>query len=399
MAGSKHQYPAGSHIFREGDAPDAAYVIDQGKVEVYTVHNGQKLILNYLGPGDLLGEMAVIDREPRSASARAVSACTMTEIREDQIQERLQQADSVVRLLLQALLRRYRTGLKAVRDRGIPLPEPDAEESEHGHVIDKFRLEAELMDAIDNEELSMVFQPIHDLELDRVTGFEALTRWQHPKRGFISPGEFIALAEETSLILPVGHYALTKTSQALAKLIQASGSEQRRQLWASVNVSARQSAVPDFADLVKRELDAVGIATAQFKLEITESLTLDFERVSGLLERCRTLGIGVALDDFGTGHSNLSRLHTLQFDTVKLDQSFVRQMLNQPRCAELVKAIVQMVKALGADVVAEGVETMDQARFLQSIGCRYLQGYLIGKPQTAEALSELLQGPGLQLQS
>ncbi|MCB1642528.1 MAG: cyclic nucleotide-binding domain-containing protein, partial [Xanthomonadales bacterium] len=192
MAGSKHQYAAGTHIFREGDEPDAAYVIDAGRVEVYTVHGGQKLVLNYLGPGDLLGEMAVIDREPRSASACAVSDCTMTEIREDQIQERLQQADSVVRLLLQALLRRYRTGLKAVRDRGIPLPEPASDEGDHGHVIDKFRLEAELMDAIENAQLTMVFQPIYDLQQSRISGFEALTRWNHPQRGYISPAEFIA---------------------------------------------------------------------------------------------------------------------------------------------------------------------------------------------------------------
>ncbi|MCB1628103.1 MAG: EAL domain-containing protein [Xanthomonadales bacterium] len=396
MAGSKHQYAAGTHIFREGDEPDAAYVIDAGRVEVYTVHGGQKLVLNYLGPGDLLGEMAVIDREPRSASACAVSDCTMTEIREDQIQERLQQADSVVRLLLQALLRRYRTGLKAVRDRGIPLPEPASDEGDHGHVIDKFRLEAELMDAIENAQLTMVFQPIYDLQQSRISGFEALTRWNHPQRGYISPAEFIALAEETSLILPVGQYALTRTCQTLAALIAESPQGEEDAMWASVNVSARQSAIPDFADLVKQEMDRAGLQPGRFKLEITESLTLDFDRVSSLMARCRELGIGVALDDFGTGHSNLSRLHTLQFDTVKLDQSFVRQMLSDPRCAELVKAIVQMVTALGAEVVAEGVETSEQAAFLASIGCRYLQGYLIGKPAAPDELPALLRAPGLR---
>jgi EAL domain-containing protein (putative c-di-GMP-specific phosphodiesterase class I) len=397
MAGSKHSYPPGTHIFREGDAPDAAYVVDRGRVEVYTEHNGQKLILNYLGPGDLLGEMAVIDREPRSASARATTLCTLTEIREDQIQERLQQADSVVRLLVQALLRRYRTGLKAVRDQGIPLPEPDDDHADHGLVIDKFRLEAELMDAIDNEELTVVFQPILDLGTGRISGFESLTRWQHPSRGAISPAEFIALAEETSLILPVGHYALSKSTQALAKLMCDAPPSLTEHLWVSVNVSARQSAVVDFADLVKAELDKCGLSTTHFKLEITESLTLDFDRVSALIDRCRVLGIGVALDDFGTGHSNLSRLHALRFDTVKLDQSFVRQMMDEPRCAELVKGILQMIRAIGAEVVAEGVETMEQARFLKSAGCRYLQGYLIGKPQSADGLPELLSAEPLQV--
>ncbi|MCB1640408.1 MAG: EAL domain-containing protein, partial [Xanthomonadales bacterium] len=212
----------------------------------------------------------------------------------------------------------------------------------------------------------------------------------------ISPAEFIALAEETSLILPVGQYALTRTCQTLAALIAESPQGEEDAMWASVNVSARQSAIPDFADLVKQEMDRAGLQPGRFKLEITESLTLDFDRVSSLMARCRELGIGVALDDFGTGHSNLSRLHTLQFDTVKLDQSFVRQMLSDPRCAELVKAIVQMVTALGAEVVAEGVETPEQAAFLASIGCRYLQGYLIGKPAAPDELPALLRAPGLR---
>jgi EAL domain-containing protein (putative c-di-GMP-specific phosphodiesterase class I) len=174
-------------------------------------------------------------------------------------------------------------------------------------------------------------------------------------------------------------------------------SVQTEQLWVSVNVSARQSAVADFADLVKAELDKEGLSTRHFKLEITESLTLDFDRVSSLIGRCGELGIGVALDDFGTGHSNLSRLHALRFDTVKLDQSFVRQMMHDSRCAELVSGILQMIHALGADVVAEGVETIEQARFLKAAGCRYLQGYLIGKPQAAEGLPRLLASATLDI--
>lgn len=395
MAGSKHHFAAGEQIFSEGDPPTAAYVIDQGRVEVYTHHSGARLVLNYLGPGDLLGEMAVIDREPRSASASAVGDCVLTEIREDQIQERIAQTDPIVRLLVQALLKRYRTGLRAVRDRGIPLPEPLSDAQESAPVMDKFRLEAELMDAIGNDELTVVFQPIFDCARDAVVGFESLTRWTHPKRGIISPAEFIALAEETSLILPVGQYALTKSCQTLAQLHDQVPAEISERLWVSVNVSARQSVLPDFVNLIISEIKRFGLDAGHFKVEITESLTLDFERVSVMMARCKEAGIGVSLDDFGTGHANLSRLHMLEFDTVKLDQSFVRQMVDNQRCAELVRGIISMVRALGADVIAEGVETLEQATLLRDFGCRYLQGYLIGKPMAAEALPPVLKAKGI----
>ena len=391
MAGSKHQFAAGEQIFSEGDPPTAAFVIDSGRVEVYTQHGGQHLVLNFLGPGDLLGEMAVIDREPRSASARAVGECVLTEIREDQIQERIAQTDPIVRLLVQALLQRYRTGLRAVRDRGLPMPEPVADSRESAPIMDKFRLEAELMDAIGNQELNVVFQPIYDCVEDAVVGFESLTRWTHPTRGTISPGEFIALAEETSLILPVGQYALKKSCQTLADLHRSVPAELSSRLWVSVNVSARQSVIPDFVDMIGAEIREHGLEAAHFKVEITESLTLDFERVAEMMARCKTMGIGVSLDDFGTGHANLSRLHCLDFDTVKLDQSFVNQMIDSPRCAELVKGIISMIRALGAEVVAEGVETLEQACMLRAYGCRFLQGYLIGKPRPEAELPELLR--------
>ena len=271
------------------------------------------------------------------------------------------------------------------------MPEPVADSRESAPIMDKFRLEAELMDAIGNQELNVVFQPIYDCVEDAVVGFESLTRWTHPTRGTISPGEFIALAEETSLILPVGQYALKKSCQTLADLHRSVPTELSSRLWVSVNVSARQSVIPDFVDMIGAEIREHGLEAAHFKVEITESLTLDFERVAEMMARCKTMGIGVSLDDFGTGHANLSRLHCLDFDTVKLDQSFVNQMIDSPRCAELVKGIISMIRALGAEVVAEGVETLEQACMLRAYGCRFLQGYLIGKPRPEAELPELLR--------
>jgi len=385
---------AGDYIFREGDPPGAAFLIESGSVEVSIMQNGSPLILSFLGAGELLGEMAVIDDAPRSATARAVEICILTRIEREQIHERLAEADPIIAVIMQKMLARYRDGLRVARTLTQAVPE-DAEqiveESTQAQpglagVMDKFRLEAQLMSAIERDELSAVFQPIYDLRAGRIAGFEALTRWQHPERGAISPAQFIKLAEETSLILPVGQYALRKACDALKTL-----PSQYDYAFIAVNISARQGAEPHFADLIVEQAKRAGIALSRLELEITESLTLNYKSVRSLIERCHTHGIRVSLDDFGTGFSNLGHLHELEFDSVKLDQMFTRQMLTSPRCLELVRGIVNMVHAIGADVIAEGVETAEQAEQLKTLGVRYLQGWHIGKPSSPAHLQGFLQ--------
>lgn len=378
MADPRRHCQAGEIIFREGDPPGCAYLIDRGRVEVSTQQHGKKLVFSYLGPGDLLGEMAVIDDDARSADAIAITECALTEIRRDQIQERLSEADSVIRLLVHALLQRYRTGLNAVRGRGRQPLLSDQQRSDGAEApgaLNKFRLESQLIAAIEREELSMVFQPIYDLQHDRISGFEALSRWDHPERGPISPSEFIKLAEETSLILPVGQYALEKSCEALKAL-----GPQHGYVRIAVNISARQSAAPDFADMLERTARQYGIAPSRVEMEITESLTLDYKAVAALIDRCHELGISVSLDDFGTGYSSLGHLHRLKFDIVKLDQSFTHDMLRDARCLALTRSIVAVIQSIGAQALAEGVESVAQARLLKSMGVRYLQGWLIGRP-------------------
>jgi EAL domain-containing protein (putative c-di-GMP-specific phosphodiesterase class I) len=389
MADPRLQFRAGEAIFREGDAPGCAYLIDEGRVEVSTQQSGKKLVFSYLGPGDLLGEMAVIDDAVRTADALAITDCRLIEIRRDQIQERLSEADSIIRILVHALLQRYRTGLSAVRGKSRAPTLADVQRSDGSEApggLTKFRLESQLISALEREELTLVYQPIFDIQQNRVIGFEALARWDHPERGPISPAEFIALAEETSLILPVGQYALEKSCAALTAL-----GPDHDHISVAVNISARQSAAPDFADMLVRTAQAHGLPPSRVELEITESLTLDYRAVAALIDRCHELGISVSLDDFGTGYSSLGHLHQLRFDVVKLDQAFTRQMLTDPRCLELVRGIVRMILAIGAEALAEGVETLEQARALKSMGVRYLQGWLIGRPSPAEQMPEMLK--------
>ncbi len=386
MSTARVEYRAGDVIFKEGDLPTTAFLIESGTIEILTGSASETVALAQIGPGDLLGEMAVIDASPRTATARAVSDCTLIAIDQTSIQERLDAADPVVRALIRGQLQRYRTALARLRGDEMHAASHDEHDSADATLaatgISKIRLETQLKQALADRQLEVRFQAIQDIDRGTIAGYEALIRWDHPERGAISPAEFIALAEETSLILPVGRYVFDAVCSALAELAGSTAELP----FIAVNVSARQTLEEGLLDELVRIASDYGIPLSSVKIEITESLALDFERVALLIDRCHALGIEVALDDFGTGYSNLGHLHKLRFDTVKLDQGFIRQMLGDARSFAIVRAVVGMVNALDAELCAEGVETAEQLATLKTLGVRYAQGYLIGRPKTREDL-------------
>ena len=389
MSTKRLQLAAGDIVFREGDPPTSAFLVESGQIEILTQQEGVPLVLSVLGPGDLLGEMAVIDDAPRTATARALTESRLIEVDRTQINERIDASDPIVRALLKGQLTRYRNALHALRSGQAPVVvTSNSGVSRDADGYDdtakaKIHLETQLRDSLAARTLEVRFQPIYEIRERRISGYEALVRWTHPVRGPISPVEFIALAEETSLILPVGEYVLDRVCEVLAQLA-ASGVTPLP--FVAVNMSGRQLAESDMLGAVQKAATKHAIDARAIKIEVTESLMLDFERVGELISRCDAVGIKVALDDFGTGYSNLGHLHKLQFSTVKLDQGFIRQMLDAPRCHAIVSAIVQMVHALDSDIVAEGVETDAQLQALDTLNCRYAQGYLIGRPQTYDEM-------------
>lgn len=379
--------PAGSVLFHQGDAPTSAFLLESGSIEVFTEQGDAIRRLGVLGAGDLLGEMAVLDDSPRTATARALSDCVLMPIDRKQFAERLDSADPVVRALLLSQISRYRSALAQLSG-GDPHPAaaPAPRDDASAIALDKIRLESHLREALDKGELEVRLQPILDIASNRIAGFEALTRWTHPERGPISPAEFIALAEETSLIVPVGDYVLDAVCGALQRL---GGQEQGGNVFVALNVSGRQLDDEQLLDRFLAVLQAHGIRPAQLKIEITESLVLDYAQVSRIIGRCHAAGLKVALDDFGTGYSNLGHLHKLEFDTLKMDQGFIRQM-HEPRCLAIVRAVVAMADSLGCNIVAEGVETAEQLQALGELGCTYAQGWLIGKPLALDEAVALL---------
>jgi EAL domain-containing protein (putative c-di-GMP-specific phosphodiesterase class I) len=378
---------SGEVLFHEGDRPTTAFLIDEGVLRISARVHGEIAILGELGPGSLVGEMAVLDDSPRSATVTALSRCVLTPIDRAQFAERLETADPVVQALLRSQLTRYRSALATLGGEArkpAPAAALTAPNVPIGH--DKIRLESELREALDLHQLDVLLQPIWHIGEQRTAGYEALTRWQHPERGAVSPAEFIALAEETSLIVPVGEYVLREVCTALQRFAQQGSAALP---FIALNVSGRQLQDGQFVQRVLAQLHASGIAPAQLKLEITESLVLDYPKVDALITHCHACGIRVALDDFGTGYSNLGHLHKLAFDTLKLDQGFIRQ-LDDPRCLAIVQAVISMARALHCELVAEGVETQAQLEQLAALDCDYAQGYLTGRPQpVAVALAAL----------
>jgi diguanylate cyclase (GGDEF)-like protein/PAS domain S-box-containing protein len=244
-------------------------------------------------------------------------------------------------------------------------------------------LENDLRYAIQRDELVLYFQPIVD-DGGRTICAEALVRWQHPGRGLVGPGQFIPVAERSGLILSIGEWVLAQACEQLAQWTREGGG---RNMQVAVNVSARQIRQADFVEQVLRALERSGANPQHLKLELTESVLLhDVEDVIAKMTILRTRGVSFALDDFGTGYSSLSYLQRLPLDELKIDGSFVQQMLGSHNAATIVCSIVALAGSLGLDVVAEGVETEAQHLFLADSGCRRYQGYLIGPPVPADTL-------------
>jgi diguanylate cyclase (GGDEF)-like protein/PAS domain S-box-containing protein len=259
--------------------------------------------------------------------------------------------------------------------------------------LERLELETDLRYAVERHELLVHYQPIADLETGRVCEVEALIRWRHPQRGMIPPLQFIPLAEETGLIIPIGRWVLEEAARQVRRwqvehpLLPP--------LTLSVNISARQLQHPHLIGEIAEVLTTTDLDPSSLRLEITESVVMeDAEATSVTLRGLKALGIELAIDDFGTGYSSLSYLNRFSVDAVKIDRSFVSQIGTSSRDATIIQAIIALAKSLSLSVTAEGIESVEQLRQLQALGCNRGQGYLLAKPLSPEAVpSFLLRGP------
>jgi predicted signal transduction protein with EAL and GGDEF domain len=261
--------------------------------------------------------------------------------------------------------------------------------SMHAAAAGRLRLETDLRRATEREEFCVHYQPIVSLREFQIIGFEALVRWRRPDFGLVMPGGFISVAEDTGLILWIGNWILQQACRQMrAWNLQFPCSPA---FTVAVNISAKQFAQPNLVSQVAQILQHSGLAAENLKLELTESVTMrDEERTTRILGELRALGVRLCIDDFGTGYSSLSYLRRFALDILKIDRSFISDMLNNNESQEIVKTILSLGSNLGMQVVAEGVETSEQVSLLKSLGCEYAQGYFFSKPIDAVGVERIL---------
>lgn len=259
----------------------------------------------------------------------------------------------------------------------------------HIQALKRMNLEHDLRRAIDQQEFIIHYQPIVALNSRKIMGFEALVRWQHPTQGLISPADFIPVAEETGLVIPIDQWLLQAACQQLTAWQQQF--PEWSDLKISVNLSFQDLRQPNLLETVVQSLEHSGLAAKYLTLEITESMLIEnIESTIDLLKQLRELGIQISIDDFGTGYSSLSYLYNLPTDYLKIDQSFVRNMQKGDKNSKIVEAIIGLSNQLEMDAIAEGIETAQQLDWLEELGCELGQGYLFAKPLTPEAVLALL---------
>ena len=399
-------YPPGSVIFHEGEISENAYIIEKGRVQISVKSENVERVIAVLGAGELLGEMAALDKMDRSATATAMTDTEIIPISREQLRAMVDNSNPLMQMFLRTVLTRLRKSqnenYKNI-DTKIQVKEAIPSENDDvilRHAFKAIRMEKSLRDAIKNREFQLYLQPIIDLKDDHIAGFESLIRWFSPQRGLVAPNDFIYAAEETGLIIPIGLWVLEEALHQLDRLQTRFMriAPKHAPLFVSANVSTRQLANSDTIDQMITTINQTGVDPTHLKLEITEgSLMEDSEAALSGLNKLKTLGLSIAIDDFGTGYSSLAYLHRFPLDTMKIDGSFVRTMLDDPNSMAIVRSITNLSSDLNMDVVAEGIESLQEVESLKKLGCEFGQGYLYAKPMTSVDAMALLNNPVLNI--
>jgi diguanylate cyclase len=380
------ELPAGTLLFAEGDSGDAAYLIQSGEIEIFASRKGADLRLARRGPGDIVGELAVIVRDRRSASARVLSDCVLLVVTKSQIDARIANADPVLRMCLGIVTDRYlqtASQLKRINGARPTARTQPVSKPEFQGAIETLSMDADLRRALKADELVLFFQPIVRLDNHRLVGFEGLARWRHPKRGLVPPDHFIPIAEASGLIVEITSWLLGQAAAAIPKITESGlrNLPATDPLFLSVNVSGRDLVETRFENRIAEMLDASGIQAGAIKIEVTEStLMKDPVKAAKIIGACRNLGVEVAIDDFGTGHSSLNYLSKLPMSAIKIAPSFVQSMAIDPTTLKIIQMVLRLAEKLHIKVIAEGIEAASEATALLEMGCGFGQGYLFGRP-------------------
>ena len=389
-------FKAGEIIMTQGEVGTCAYFIQEGRVGIVVEKEDGKLLqMGTRGPGSIIGEMAIVDSMPRSATIKSLENCTLLEITKEDFARSVDSANPIVRLISQVILMRYRDILRrsqTLLSDSPEFPSPEMLEREYAesiNVVDAIKMANEFKVAIASNQLYLNYQPIVSIATGEIVAFEALMRWRHPERGLIPPDEFIPMAEDSGLIVEASRWAVREVCAMLQRLDKVRPDLDK--LYISVNFSSTDFEDEHFLKHLHATLDGSGTVASRVHIEITERLLMKQPKnVKETLDICRANGMGVAIDDFGTGYSSLSYLHQYPIDTLKIDQSFIRKMRGDDSVKSLVKSIVALSESLNIRIIAEGVEEIEEAEFLQALNCGLAQGYLYSRPIEESQVLDLL---------
>ncbi|MEK6805586.1 MAG: EAL domain-containing protein [Pseudomonadota bacterium] len=392
----KQALNVGEVLFRQGETGTCAYVIETGSVQISNLWDGQEQVIAVLQAGDIVGEMALIDDLPRSATAVALTAAQLRVVTREYLADRIHHSDPLLRHVLRRVIQRLRTSLFPGALPGGQPAEERIREIEHDEdrrqAMDRLHMAQDIQQALDRNEFELHLQPIVRLVRAVPIGFEALIRWKHPRIGYIPPTDFIALAEESDLILDIGRWTFDTACTLLQRLDEVAYPGTPDPLFVAVNLSGHQFTDPQLFNVIERSLAQHRIDPRRLKLEVTETTLIhNFDVAVSVLERFRVLGFKLALDDFGTGYSSLSYLNRFPVDTLKIDRAFVKEVVKDPFTQKIVRAVAGLGRDLGMTVLAEGVETEADASMLISLGVEFGQGYLYGKAMPVEQAQAYLR--------
>ena len=401
---------AGAAIFEEGDPGAFAYLIVAGRAALFVRRDGVEVLIAERAAGEIVGEMALLDADLRSTSARAIEDCILVAVSEEQIRHRLHNADPILRLCFGVIMACSRDAVALLRPNGAAAPNGTAApngavaptrvasahpspalKADFAASIDAMMTERALRLALDRNEFELYLQPIVHLGTEALAGFEALIRWRRPENGLVHPMAFIPVAEASGLIVEITRWVVSEVGRIMPEIMMAALQNPGATdgpLFLSINVSGHDLARASFPEMVGEMLRTTGIAPSTLKLEITETTVMrDPVGATEALSQCREAGMGVAIDDFGTGYSSLSYLSKLPITTLKVDREFVRAMLTTPSNRKIIQTILRLADEIGVPVVAEGIEEPAEAAALAEMGCAFGQGYHYGRP---EPLAETL---------
>jgi EAL domain-containing protein (putative c-di-GMP-specific phosphodiesterase class I) len=383
-------------VFQWGDLGDSAYVIEEGCVEVLTGVGPELRRIAILTEGAMFGEVALLDRQPRTASVRALVPTRLIRIDRSHVEELMLRSDSVIQYLMQLLLARFRSTHDAAglqkRPGGANTTDSVEAVDLHKAAVRTLSLAQDLSDAIDRQQLELFYQPLIAFDQLAVVGYEALIRWHHPTLGLISPIEFVPLAEKTGLIHRIGQWVLHRAVADWAELRPYCVSHAGHPPFISINLSAPELAGGDIVGAVQNCLRQHQMAPQELRIELTETVIIqNMDAVAASLHALRALGIGIALDDFGTGYAGLDYLQSLPFTCLKIDKTFVQQVGQSDRSRHIIKAALELARSIGLSTIAEGIETADIGAQLSAMGCSHAQGYHYGKPMPKQQMGAWAQ--------